>query len=959
MTPMLDQLKVGLAGRYDVQEEIGQGGMATVFVAQDLRHHRKVAIKVLRPELAASIGAQRFLQEIEIAARLQHPHILPVYDSGETADILYYVMPFVEGESLADLMRREGRLPWARAVDIAREVAGALDYAHREGVVHRDIKPANILLSQGHAVVADFGIARAISTSGPAGMTQVGMAIGTPWYMSPEQATGDPNIDGRTDIYALGCVLYEMLSGKPPYDGPTPQSIIAKVMSAPVPDLGNLEGDVPPSLAETVRKALAKDTADRFATAGAFGDALGHSVTGELIAARGPRRWAVPLLSVAVIGLVTALVLSRGSAGATAVVSGADVIAVLPFTANGPDVEYLGEGMVDLLSTNLNAVGGIRTVDGRVVLNAWKKHRGEDGLAFDDALAVGRDVDAGSILTGSVIEAGSAVRFSAALHRVDGTEIGRVQVDGPADSVLSLIDSLSVHLLRAAWRSKEPLPSVSVSGITTGSLDAIRAYLRGARYYRNGRWDSAATAFAEATEFDSTFALAWTQLSMSYGWIGTLGSPRSAAALRNAMKYVDRLPPRDRSLVVAYDAFQSGDMSALDTLRAFVRQYPSDAVGWYMLGDVQYHYQPVLGQPAAILRDPFDRALALDSSFSPAAVHPLELTVWERDVDRYRRYRRLIPPGNTQEERLNILATVMLGTGNRDSVISTLGISQTTGFAVIASLFDQDAREAVLSRLGVLIDSLDTSSPLRVQAVILRGLTRLALGQIEEMTRDVEWLSAQSNRAAQTFGALLSMQAALIGIGDLDNPAFDHWQGNARADWLRAFVKAEGALVRGDAAAARALLDAEQPEAFGSPPNVVRAPALYRATRGWAIAVEGDTLSGLREMQAGLREYSPINAGLQALNGVLRLEYGTLMAAYAPTRDTGIDYLRNAFLSDPSLYAVTRLRAAQALEAAGRADEAAVMYAEFIDLWRDADATLQPQVDAARQALTRLTAETN
>ena len=244
MSDSLNRLKAALADRYVIERELGAGGMATVYLAEDLKHRRKVAVKVLRPEISASIGTERFDREIEIAARLQHPHILPVHDSGEADGGLYYVMPHVEGESLREVIGR-GAVPVDEALRLVSEVASALDYAHREGVVHRDIKPANILLSQGHSVVADFGIARAASGVDQEGLTQIGMAVGTPSYMSPEQATADPNVDGRTDIYALGCVLYELLQGKPPFEGETARAIIAKTISSPVPEMSALKGKVP------------------------------------------------------------------------------------------------------------------------------------------------------------------------------------------------------------------------------------------------------------------------------------------------------------------------------------------------------------------------------------------------------------------------------------------------------------------------------------------------------------------------------------------------------------------------------------------------------------------------------------------------------------------------------------------------------------------------------------------
>ncbi len=544
MTEMLEKLDAALEDRYDVERQVGEGGMATVYLAHDLKHRRRVAIKVLRPELAASLGTKRFLQEVDIAARLQHPHILPVYDSGEADGLLYYVMPFVEGESLRQRLQKGKRIRWSEALAITREVASALDYAHRQGIVHRDIKPANILISQGHAVVADFGIARAISSSGGAGITQAGMAVGTPWYMSPEQATGDPNVDGRTDVYALGCVLYEMVSGKPPYDGPTAQSIIAKAISAPVPKIEKLEEESPKHLQEVLAKSLAKSPTERFQTAGELLAALAKDASREVPVWDRARRWTVPALATAVVVLMIAFVFGRGGEGRASVVEGADVIAVLPFTASGADIQYLGEGMVDLLSTNLNGVGGIRTVDSRMVISTWKKRGGEDGLDLDGALAVGRDVNAGSVLLGSVVEAGPSVRFNAVLYTTDGTEIGRVQLDGPADSVLPLVDSLSLQLLRTAWRSREPMPSLSVSGITSGSLDAIRAYLRGMQFYRGGLWDSAITAFTEAVQHDSTFALAHYHIASSQGWISGFGNVGASEALDAAVRLADRLPER-------------------------------------------------------------------------------------------------------------------------------------------------------------------------------------------------------------------------------------------------------------------------------------------------------------------------------------------------------------------------------------------------------------------------------
>src|SRR6476659_2288513 len=282
MPELLNRLQSALADRYRIEREIGAGGMATVFLAQDLRHDRRVALKLLRPELSAVIGAERFLAEIKLTANLQHPHILPLFDSGEVVvdnpegaqRFLFYVMPYVEGESLRARLNREKQLPVAEAVRIAVEVASALDYAHRHGVVHRDIKPENILLHDGRALVADFGIALAASKAGGNRMTETGMSLGTPHYMSPEQAMGEREITARSDVYALGVVLYEMLPGHPPFTGSTSQAIVARVLTETPRPILPQRHTLPPHVEAAVLTALEKLPADRFATAAEFADAL-------------------------------------------------------------------------------------------------------------------------------------------------------------------------------------------------------------------------------------------------------------------------------------------------------------------------------------------------------------------------------------------------------------------------------------------------------------------------------------------------------------------------------------------------------------------------------------------------------------------------------------------------------------------------------------------------------------
>ena len=274
MSDVPERLNTALEGRYHIERQLGEGGMATVYLAKDLKHNRNVALKVLKPELAAVVGAERFLAEIETTANLQHPHILPLHDSGEADSFLFYVMPYVEGDTLRDRLDREHQLPVDEAVQIAKDVAEALAYAHGHGVIHRDIKPANILIHSGRPVISDFGIALAVGAAGGGRLTETGLSLGTPHYMSPEQATGDAHVGPATDIYALGCVLYETLVGEPPYTGSTPQAVLGKIISGTPEPVTQHRKTVPLNVEAAIRKALEKLPADRFTGAQDFAKAL-------------------------------------------------------------------------------------------------------------------------------------------------------------------------------------------------------------------------------------------------------------------------------------------------------------------------------------------------------------------------------------------------------------------------------------------------------------------------------------------------------------------------------------------------------------------------------------------------------------------------------------------------------------------------------------------------------------
>jgi len=453
---LLESLRAALADRYAVERELGRGGMATVFLAEDRKHHRSVAIKVLHAELTAALGAERFLREIEIAARLQHPHILPLYDSGAAAGFLYYVMPYVEGESLRDRLTREKQLPQDDALRIATEVAGALAYAHSHGIVHRDIKPENIMLSGGTAVVTDFGIARAVSAAGQSRhLTETGTIIGTPAYMSPEQATGSEEIDGRSDQYSLACVVYEMLVGEPPFTGPTAQAVLARHSLDMVSPPSIVRSTIPDAVEGAVLRALAKVPADRYPTTALFAEALNmpSAATGAHRratldrAVRRPRSalwrialWRIAPVAAVVVALAAYLAIRSARAGRGAAAGGLDPrhVAVLYFEdeSNGKTLGYLADGLTEALIAELSRIQPL-VVTSR---NGVAQFR-QDSIAPD---SIARALDAGTLVQGAVNDVGGRVRVSVRLiDGASGADYKRASFEQPVGDLLLARDSLA------------------------------------------------------------------------------------------------------------------------------------------------------------------------------------------------------------------------------------------------------------------------------------------------------------------------------------------------------------------------------------------------------------------------------------------------------------------------------------------------------------------------------------
>ncbi len=534
MAGLAEQLQGGLTDRYHLERELGRGGMATVFLAQDLKHDRLVALKVIHRELAATLGLERFLREIGVTARLDHPHILPMLDSGDVAGLPWYTMPYVEGESLRDRLRREIQLPLHEALRFAHDIADALEYAHGHGVIHRDIKPENVLVAHGHARVADFGMARALQAAGDHRLTETGIALGTPAYMSPEQATGEREVDARSDQYSLACVLYEMLAGEPPYTGPNAQAVIAKRFSEPIPHLSTVRS-VPAQVEATVARGLAKTPADRFSSVSAFAQALdvgsGHlpqESTRRRVLGRG-----LLLGAGAVIGLAILFARQRGDSR-TGPPDGPLTVAVLPFENLGDSTDgYFADGVTDAVRGKLAALPGLRVT----ARNSSNQYR----ITRKDARQVGKELGVAYLLTATVrwqktgrtsrvqvtpelVQASSRSTkwqqpFSAALTDVFGVQTEIAERVAQALNI-ALGDSAKQHLTRAP----------------TSSLPAYDAFLRGEAASQGmsvtdpSSLRRAIAAYEQAVSLDSGFVEAWSQLSRARAILYYIAVPTSALA---------------------------------------------------------------------------------------------------------------------------------------------------------------------------------------------------------------------------------------------------------------------------------------------------------------------------------------------------------------------------------------------------------------------------------------------
>jgi TolB-like protein len=643
-------LAAALAGRYTLQRELGRGGMATVYLARDERHPRSVAVKVLHRDLGRELGGGRFLREIAIASALEHPHVVPLYDSGEADGLLYYVMPYVPGQSLRRRLEREGPLALADAVAVARDVAGALDYAHAHGIVHRDVKPDNILLDEDRALVADFGVARAVEAAGGERLTRSGLVIGTPGYMSPEQATGARRIDGRSDVYALACVVYEMLAGEPPFTGATPRAVLAKHAQAPVPPLHVVRPAIPEGVEPVLETALAKVPGDRFASAGAFARALQAAAAGAP-----PRRFRRPrrvlLVAAAAVAAVAALVsipaAKRFRAPARerpAVAAAADprhlAVLYLDDLSPGGTLGHVASGLTEDLIDELGAVRALHVVSP----NGVRPYRGR-AAPVD---SVSRALGVGTLVAGSVASSGGRLRVTVRLIDAAGRQLQSRTLERPWTELFALQDSLTAEvglLLRARLGDEVRLREQRAGTTSVAAWEHVQRAdelaLQGRTLVRGGDPRAAADLLLRA---DSLYAAVerldpgWTVPAVGRGWAAyalsivspgpnapadsaaagrRLSTPWLLRALDDAERALRRRPADPEALalrgemryrLVAFGAYAGADSLvrlAEGDVRTAVNARPDFARAWHTLGEM-YYRDGRFAEAAAAARNAFE-----------------------------------------------------------------------------------------------------------------------------------------------------------------------------------------------------------------------------------------------------------------------------------------------------------------------------------------------------------------
>ena len=796
MTDALSALSAALADRYRLERELGHGGMATVYLAQDLRHDRAVALKVLKPELAHALGPERFLREIQVTAQLDHPHILPLLDSGDAGGFLYYVMPYVQGETLRTRLMREKQLPLDDALQIAAEVADALNYAHGQGIVHRDIKPENLLLAGRHVRVADFGIARAVTAAGGDSLTATGVAIGTPAYMSPEQAGGSKDVDGRSDLYSLGCVLYEMLAGHPPFTGGTAHEILARHSMDAVPSLAAARPTVPEGLERAIATALAKVPADRFSTAAQFADALARRGSSATVGAARSSRRVARLAVIAVAGMVTvggAILMLRPSPKAPGYARTA--IAVLPFqnlSAQGPHAYFAG-GLHDELLTQLSKVAALKVIS-RTSVMGYESTK-------TPLRQIASELGVGSVVEGSVQIEGSRLRVNVQLiDAATDAPVWAERYDRTLDDAFAIQSDVAQRIVAAVGAALSDAEQQRLAAVPTANAEAYRLYLQGREYlirpgFLRRNEEIAQQLFETALARDPGFALAHAALSEVHGrmfWFRYDPSPARAARQRAeaeaALRLAPELPQAHVAMGLAHFWGRRDYRRALEEFRVALKGLPNDARVWQLIGTVHrrlgnwdevlaafekatqlnprdaqlffgfggYTYQ-LMHRYADAVRA-YNRALTLVPDLYDAALAKGWTYVrWEGQLDTLRAALSQVPTAaelGPRGTRAALYVQLLHWERNADSLLQVLTMARAPvfegqDFLLPSSLYaawahrlhgDRPAARAAFDSARVLLDSVLRELPDDWRVHAARGLALAGLGRRDETLQETRWL---------------------------------------------------------------------------------------------------------------------------------------------------------------------------------------------------------------------------
>ncbi|MFL5618243.1 MAG: protein kinase domain-containing protein [Gemmatimonadaceae bacterium] len=951
-----DRLQSLLGDGYRVERELPSGGMSRLFLATDRTLDRSVVVKVLPPELAGEVNAARFEREIAVTAHFQHPHILPILSAGADESLLYYIMPFVDGESLQQRMTREGRLPGAEAYRLLAEIADALAYAHAHGVIHRDVKPANIMIAGEHAVLVDFGVAQAVVEAAiDTRITGTGHYVGTTQYMAPEQFAASSEVDGRADVYSLGVVIFEVLTGKLPHaDHSTSQASQSWTNRAPW-TVSGLRSEVPRELSELVERALASTLEERLPTAAALRDGLTAAL------ARPRRRfYRRPLGAVAlVLGATAAGVLLWRQRPRPAVDD--DRVAIAPFDVMQGDYALWREGFVDVLSANLDGAGPLRTVPPSVVLRSWRGR-----VDLESALAFGERTGARFVVLGQVLKAGrDSARVSAWLvdvvtrHRAEPIELRDA-----TERMDRIADSLTLVLLRDIGTVR-PVSQVGRASMGSASLPAIRAFLKGEQHLRRTEWDSARAEYSRALALDSTFALAHSHIGLTYGWqrFGMDSLARMHALHAGALNV--GLGPRDSLLIVA-DSLRSvtyayaGDpqyrahvVRLFATLRRATDRYEQDAESWYRLADAYFHFGigPGLSVPEAEILRTFDRSISLDSAFAIAYIHPVELGFSIGDSARALHYARryfALLPGDVSAAGTLLAARLLSGASDdmRDARQTIDTASADLLFqAYSAARRSLDPHAVALELLRAMTHARRVVYPPLADPAFARH--RLAL----ELSFRGRFAEALTLREARQSGVLAEMALA--------SPSMEPDARAVFAGWLRTdpreptfgfpLLAASGGwwAQRRDTASLR-----EMVRRMGGAILDGGADSLSKA---YSTAVAGAYLALARaDTVESMRRFAALPDSLCELCAVPRLIYARVLAASGRLREAASLLADRPTLLPSAIDVLWALERARVAERLGDRAMARARYAMVAAAWRDADADLAPVVAEARAALQRL-----